>query len=124
MNNFTFSFNLFYHQLTTFSASGPFYFVLFYVQLVFISTILYSLFKKSLLPNIILIIFLYYISKFSNNNTIIEGIYGRGGYILEGSYLFTFGLGMFSHKIKTILTSFSIILFYCCYLFLYLHMNT
>jgi hypothetical protein len=84
------------HQLVTFSASGPYYFVLFYIQLVAISPFLYNIFKNGkTATRLITIIVIYFISRFLNDYTFIEGIYGGGGVLLGGMYLFVYAVGMF-----------------------------
>lgn len=105
-NNYRFDLTLFRQQIFEFSASGAFYFVAFFIQLVIISTVLYSLFKinGSILKQIFILLVIYFIaSKYLNNFTSIGSIPLGGGKLLGGSYLFSFSLGMFFYMRRTLI---------------------
>ncbi|MFX3632167.1 MAG: acyltransferase [Candidatus Pristimantibacillus sp.] len=94
-NSYHFNFELFKQQLIMFNASGPFYFVLFYMQLVIVSPFLYKLFaNRAIYQQGILLIVFYFISKYLTHYTAIEGYYGGAGKLLGGSYLFVFCFGI------------------------------
>lgn len=95
-SNYRFDLSLFWDNLIHFNASGPFYFVVFYCQLVLIAPFLYRLLiKKKMYFQFLSLLFIYFISKYMTHYTNINGIYGGGGKLLGGSYLFAFFLGMF-----------------------------
>ncbi|MCR8843055.1 acyltransferase [Paenibacillus sp. SC116] len=94
-HNYYFNLSVFWNELIMFKASPPFYFVLFYCQLILISPVLYKILNKSgILLKLSSLIPLYFISKYLTHYTEISGIYGGGGRVLGGSYLFVFYLGM------------------------------
>lgn len=89
--------SIFFNKLLTFSALPPLYFVAFYIQLVLISTILYKIIKKcekNLLYEAMVLVLIYPISWLLTYRTFIPNLYGGGGSILGGSYLFVYVLGM------------------------------
>jgi fucose 4-O-acetylase-like acetyltransferase len=87
-----------------FDASGPFYYVLLYLQLLFLAPILYSFIEYSsqhkhnvlfiLLGTITILI----ISSFTTNYTNILNVYGGGGKLFGGTYLLLLYLGMLFGK--------------------------
>jgi hypothetical protein len=92
-------------QLISFSAAGPFYFILFYLQLVAVSPFLFDLFKRSnSIVRIFLLFIIFYLANLLNEHTVIQGIYGGGGRLLGGSYLFIFSLGLAAYFYLTFLT--------------------
>lgn len=93
--NYYFDVNIFLNELILFKASPPFYFVLFYLQLIIVSPILYKLLIKSnIVLRLVSLVAIYFISRCLTHYTEVYGIYGGGGRILGGSYLFVFFLGM------------------------------
>jgi len=100
VNSMRFDFITFINQLATFSASPPFYFFAFYIQLVLCSTILYKVinFKNNCLYHIGILIVIYLISNYITAHTVIGNIMGGGGNLLGGTYLFVYSLGMMLHN--------------------------
>ena len=97
LNHGVFDLILFIQQLFSFSAASPFYFVLFYIQLVAVSPVLYRLFKNTgALQRILLLMLIYFVSVILTDHTVIQHVYGGGGKLLGGTYLFAFSLGMFA----------------------------
>lgn len=87
---------IFMRQLLTFSASGMFYFVLFYAQLILISGFLFRLMhRKHVWFQLLVLVFTVIISYASMRWIIFPGAYGAGRFLLGGSYLFLFVLGVF-----------------------------
>jgi len=96
-NSFHLDLNLLIFQLVTFSATPPFYFVLFYSQLILVSVLIFKIFNKykSLSWHIFLLIILYYISFIFNTHPFTNKIILGGRFLFGGSYLFVFSLGIF-----------------------------
>ena len=95
-NKLHFDFNVFKNQVVMFNASGPFYFILFFIQLIVISPLLYKLFQRRALYQQLAVLFgIYLISSYLSHFTSISNYYGGAGRILGGSYLFVFCLGIF-----------------------------
>ena len=85
----------FLKQLVTFSASSPFYFIFLYLQLVLIVPWLFKIYTgKGTVTQFLIVGILAIIGTLLTTNTLIEGIYGGGGRILGGTYLFVCGLGI------------------------------
>ena len=107
-NRGTFDFIQFLNQIISFSASGPYYFVAFFIQLVLVSTFIFFLFKKynNIYKHLMIISIIYLISVYFNKHTIIGNIMGGGGKLLGGSYLFVFSLGIFIYNYINILKGF------------------
>lgn len=100
-NNFMFDLYLFIKQLITFSASGPFYFVFFFMQLVLCSVVIYKIFQKcngNILKGIGTLLFIYLLCVYFNRYTSMGPIYGGGNKLLGGSYLFVFSLGIIFYQ--------------------------
>lgn len=84
----------------TFSADGPYYFVLFFIQLIFVSPFLYftlqnikeDKYKKVKL--IMLTLVVLFISVFSTKYSFILNVHGGGKYLFGGSYLLVYFIGM------------------------------
>ncbi|MNI09924.1 Acyltransferase family protein [compost metagenome] len=94
-HDFRFNWVDFWNDLLYFKASPPFYFILFFLQLVIIAPYLYkALIKMNVVLQIVGLLPIYFISKYLTHYTEIGSIYGGGGRILGGSYLFVFYLGM------------------------------
>ena len=92
-----FSLDIYLDRLVHFSASGPFYFVVFFTQLIVLSPILYSFLKKcgnSHAKLLILTGLVVYISSVFTFKTHILEVHGGGKVLLGGSYLFIYFMGM------------------------------
>lgn len=95
--NYRFIWNVFWDNLVWFKASPPFYFILFFSQLIVVAPYLYrALSKMNVIFKLLSLVPIYFISKYLTHFTEVSGIYGGGGRILGGSYLFVFYLGMLS----------------------------
>jgi hypothetical protein len=83
-------------NLVLFDITGPSYFVLFYVQLLIISGILYYLLhaSPSFYRKAFLLCIFYFIGVICNKHTFILPVHGGGTYLLGGSYLFLFCAGI------------------------------
>ena len=96
------SFNLqvYIQNVISFNISGPLYYVLLYLQLMFISRPLYNVLNKcsKIYFEIILGIVLLYISSLTTLYSNILDVYGGGGKLLGGTYLFVFYIGMLLSK--------------------------
>lgn len=101
-NKFYFDFNIFKNQVIMFNASAPFYFVLFFLQLIVVSPILFRLFQgRTFYQQLVALIFIYMISFYFTHFTSISNYYGGASRVLGGSYLFCFCLGIFLQLIST-----------------------
>ena len=95
-----FDFDQYLEYLFDFNVSGPFYFILLYIQLILISPILYKSIKKislnkfSYMFHVVLLGFIVLISYFTTNYTNIRSVYGGGGKLFGGTYLVLFYIGM------------------------------
>lgn len=95
-NHMFFNLNVFIKQLIMFNASGPFYFVQFYIQIILLAPLIYNMLTKRMIPKQVLVMFLIYLfSAYLTHYTSIANFYGGAGKVLGGSYLFVFSLGMF-----------------------------
>lgn len=85
-----------------FNASGPLYYVCLYIQLVIISPILYYILnnksKYSYQIEIIAGLIIILISSLTTNYSNILSVYGGGGKLLGGNYLFLLYMGMLLAK--------------------------
>lgn len=85
----------FWSDLVHFRAAGPFYFVIFYCQLILVAPFLYRiLVNKNILFKLMSVALVYVVAKYLTHYTEVGNIYGGGGRVLGGSYLFVFYLGM------------------------------
>lgn len=101
-NKLYFDFNTFKNQVIMFNASAPFYFVLFFLQLVVVSPLLYKLFQgHKLYQQLLSLLFIYLISFYLTHFTNISNYYGGASKILGGSNLFCFCLGIFLQLLVT-----------------------
>ncbi|MGL5435865.1 MAG: acyltransferase family protein [Lachnospiraceae bacterium] len=98
--NHSFSFVEFLNRLIHFNASSPLYYVLLYIQILFVFPIIYDIKMKAdnskhgiIFKALILLILLIF-SSWSNNRTDILGVYGGGGVLFGGSYLILLYMGM------------------------------
>ena len=99
----SFDFGRYVTALINFNASGPFYFVLLYIQLVFVSPFIFYLIKIIGKTNskrfaVMNYIFVWggviLLSYFTTNFTNILDIYGGGGKVFGGTYLILLYMGM------------------------------
>ena len=99
-----FDFTTFINNLILFNASGPLYYVLLYINLMLVSKILYNFvaFKtrifviKDITIGYCVVAIAYITTNYSN----VLNIFGGGGKLLGGTYLFLFYLGMIFEKYK------------------------
>ncbi len=91
--------------LVGFNASGPFYFVLLYIQLTLIARFMFNYLQrcsekehKGLLYEVWGFLGVIVVSYLTTNYTNIFNIYGGGGILLGGTYLILYYLGMFIMK--------------------------
>ncbi len=91
-------------HLIHFNASGPFYYVLLYLQLVLITPALFYIFqtsdrkKNGFLAELTGFAFVIIIGRLANYHTNILSIYGGGGKLFGGHYLILFYIGMWFGK--------------------------
>lgn len=99
-----FDFAVVLEHIIRFDMSGPFYYVLLYIQLVLISPMLFYIFeysmdvKKGLLIEIVGFAVVLCISSWTTNCSNILGVYGGGGKLFGGTYLILLYLGMWFGK--------------------------
>jgi fucose 4-O-acetylase-like acetyltransferase len=95
-NNNFFDFIAFFKHLILFDTVGPFYFVLFYIQLLLISTILFSLFyaSTSFKRKALFLFFSYIVGVICQKYSFILPVHAAGKYLFGGSYLFIFCAGI------------------------------
>ena len=92
-------------SLIFFNSTGPFYYVILYIQLMLVSKLLYSLMEYSKIKHVIawetlLGMIIIGLSCFTTNCSNILDIYGGGGKLLGGSYLIVFYVGMLIEKYR------------------------
>ncbi len=99
-----FHFGNYLTRVTHFNASGPFYYVLLYLQLLFLVPVLYLIlkyadrFKYGVAVEIIGLIVVLFISSLTTNYSNILDIYGGGGKLFGATYLILLYLGMLFGK--------------------------
>ena len=87
-----------------FNASGPFYYVLLYLQLLFLAPVLFSVlkyadrFKYGVAVEVVGLIVVLVISSWTTNYSNILDVYGGGGKLFGGTYLILLYLGMMFGK--------------------------
>ena|GEM_PF-512214 len=106
-NNF-FDFKTFWNSVINFNASPPFYFVLFYIQLVIISPLLYHLINRFeinvrrarnlICANVLLLAVVIFAAFLSVNYTFVLNVHGGGKFLFGGTYLIIYYLGMLFGK--------------------------
>ena len=101
--NHSFDMKTYLQHVVSFDMAGPFYYVLLYLQLMLISRLMYGVVKKlperkAWLWEVGVGIVILFISALTTNYTNIFDIYGGGGKVLGGTYLFLFYLGMIISK--------------------------
>ncbi len=91
-------------HLIRFNMSGPFYYVLLYIQLALISPVLYSVFeyadnsKKGILIEVMGFAVVLIISCFTTASSNILNVFGGGGKLFGGTYLVLLYMGMWFAK--------------------------
>ena len=86
-----------------FNGTAPYYFVFFYIQLIAISPVIYHFIfkaKNSIWLHCCLLVSTIVISIFAQKYTFMLPIHGGGKYLLGGSYLFMFTLGMMFYRYR------------------------
>ena len=100
----TFNFERYVSSLIRFNGSEPFYFILLYIQLVFVCPVYYSWFQYSTkkrypyLIELAALIVVIIISWWTTSYTNILSVYGGGGKLLGGTYLILLYIGMWFAK--------------------------
>ena len=100
-----FDLKLYLKYIFNFNISEPFYYVIVYLQLMLISKCLYNVLKKNkgkylIVKDFLVEIVVLIICYFTTNYTNILNIYGGGGVLFGGTFLFIFSLGMLIAKYK------------------------
>lgn len=96
-----FSIHVYLRHLIKFDASGPFYFVAFYIQLILVAPLLYKLLiwvsktKHVRWGYVIIFGCILLVSVLAMNYTSMFDSYGGARYLLGGTYLVVYLLGMF-----------------------------
>ena len=105
INNKSFDFSTFLDCLIHFNACDPFYFILLYIQLVFISPVIFQIFKATekagkfkFLFELLVLIPIAYLSSWTTNHTNILSVDGGGGKLFGGSFLCLLYIGMWFAK--------------------------
>lgn len=104
VNNKAFDISEYLFDLIHFNVAGPFYFVLLYCQLMLINKVLFQYlrytnkFSRTIYLDFILGIAILFFSILTTGHTNILEVYGGGGKLLGGTYLFLYYLGMIIAK--------------------------
>lgn len=98
-----FDLEIYLRYVFSFNISGPFYYVLLYLQLMLVCRPLYNIIKKvpekySVLWESGIGIIVLIVSSWTTNRTNVLNVYGGGGKLLGGTCLFLFYLGMLISK--------------------------
>jgi len=92
--------NEFLKKVVFFNATGPFYYVALYLQLIVINVFLYDVIKKSneskysVVYKAMMLILMLPVASWAVNYSNIYGIYGGGGKLLGGTYFLLSYVGM------------------------------
>lgn len=126
-----FDLSIFLKTVIGFNATGPFYFILFFLQLIIISPIIFNIINwtnkqkyKNLLI-IFLIVAIIFMSYICTKCTFVIDVYGGGKYVFGGSYLILYLIGMIFANLKIKFKTFKIaiiwwlISFFALIMFLY-----
>lgn len=114
-----FNFAVLGKRIIHFDASGPLYFVALYIQLAIVGPVLYkiiqSICKCKLKNELVLLGIIAIVSSITTNYTNILSIYGGGGKLLGGTYLFLYTLGIIGgeHVCNIILKKRTVVLISC-----------
>lgn len=103
-----FDFNVFVSYLISFNISGPFYYILLYIQLALVSPFLYIFIETNVHKNKISYLFLGWtivvvLSYFTTKYTNILDVYGGGGRLFGGTYLIVLYFGMIAGAFREFL---------------------
>lgn len=100
LDGYVFSLPNYLSSLLLFNASPPFYFIVFYLQLIAISPLLYNLINRSTrdVYQIVLIGIACFLSLLFTKYTHIGDVHGGGQYLLGGTYFYVFVIGMVCYK--------------------------
>lgn len=79
-------------SVCSFNAAGPFYFVAFYVQLLFVSPLIYGFLRRK--PLVALALIALAAHWFTRHTTMFPLAYGGGRSLLGGYFLLTYAIGM------------------------------
>ena len=97
-----FDFEVYLKHLVGFSASGPFYYVLLYLQLLLIPPYLFRMCRfdrcKAVITETATFVGVLALSSFTTNHTNILNVYGGGGRLFGGTYLVLLYVGMLIGK--------------------------
>ena len=109
-NTHFFDFSTYVNYVIHFDLSGPFYYVLLYLQLMLVNRFLYNILKKnqgkySIILDIAIGVVILIICFLTTNYTNILSVYGGGGKVFGGTYLFLFYLGMIITKYELLKNS-------------------
>ncbi|MEN6439383.1 MAG: acyltransferase [Syntrophobacter sp.] len=106
-DNFVLSFPNYLVSLVHFNRPRAFYFLLFYLQLVVVSPLLYQFVKRcdGVFKQVLLVAGTVLLSEVFVEHTYIMDSYGGGKYVLGGTYFTVFVLGMMFTKYIEVLTS-------------------
>ncbi len=114
------------YHLIRFNATGAFYYVLLYIQLVLISPVLFCIFEKTkgkkwgIAVEAASFVIVICISSWTTNHSNILGVYGGGGKLFGGTYLILLYLGMWVGKyygkisVKTVPAGILAAIMLCC----------
>lgn len=100
----SFDWKLFINSVIYFNSRGPHYFVLLYLQLIVVSPILYYLLNSvsrlryAFLIETFIGMIIIFVSRWLNLHTNINDVYGGGGRLFGGTYLFLLYFGMLCGK--------------------------
>lgn len=99
----SFDLKIYLQYVISFNISGPFYYVLLYLQLMLVNRPLYSIIKRvpkkyNVLWESGIGVIILIISSWTTNHTNILNVFGGGGKLLGGTYLLLFYLGMLFSK--------------------------
>jgi len=109
-----FHFGSFLNYVIHFNASGPFYYVLLYMQMVLIAPVVYAFLKWAdrnkyrVLLEFLGLVVTVYVSYWTMNYTNILDVYAGGGRVFGGTYLVMLYLGMLFGKYSSIIREMSI----------------
>jgi peptidoglycan/LPS O-acetylase OafA/YrhL len=93
-------------ELSSFSFSG-YYFIAILLQLILVSTFLVWIFKScngSIIKQCILLVLTYFLSVFLERYAAVQGIVLGGKYVLGGSFLFVFCIGIMFYYNRALLS--------------------
>lgn len=111
--------NVLLTNLLYFTANGPFYYVLIFIELVLVSPYIYNIFNKSknkIVIQLIVLALMLCISYVFLNFTSVTNVYSGAKYLFGATYFFAFGIGFFIYfnlelmkKLKYLICSASLV---------------